>query len=51
MPFKEKAPPLKGPKAEHKEHADRFLAHEDHRDPKKVNKPEYVDMTDEVKDY
>jgi hypothetical protein len=49
MPFKEKAPSVKAPKDEHKKHADAFLAHEDHKDPQKVNKPEYRDMTDEAK--
>jgi len=49
MPFKEKAPGVKASKAEHKKHAERFLANEDHKDPKKVNKPEYRDMTDEAK--
>ena len=49
MPFKEKAPAVSASKAEHKKHAERFLANEDHKDPKKVNKPEYRDMTDEAK--
>jgi hypothetical protein len=48
-PFKEKAPAVNATKAEHKKHGDRFLANEDHKDPKKVNKPEYRDMTDEAK--
>lgn len=42
-----KAPPVTASKAEHKKHAEEFLALEDHKDPKKVNKPEYRDMTDE----
>jgi len=43
-----KAPALNANKAEHKKHADEFLKIEDHKDPKKVNKPEYRDETDEA---
>lgn len=42
-----KAPAADAPIKEHKRHADEFLALEDHKDPKKVNRPEYRDMTDE----
>jgi len=49
MPFKEKAPSVKAPREAHRAHADAFLANEDHKDPKKVNKPEYRDTTDEAK--
>lgn len=47
---KTKAPPLGASKAEHKKHADEFLTREEHKDPKKVNKPNYVDMTDVPKE-
>ncbi len=43
---KTKAPPITASKEEHKKHADEFLTREEHKDPKKVNKPEYRDMTD-----
>lgn len=36
------------PLAEHKKHAEDFLAVEDFKDPRKVNKPNYRDMTDTV---
>lgn len=47
MPKKE-APPAGAPINEHKKHAEEFLARKEHEDPKKVNKPEYQDMTDLV---
>lgn len=34
------------PLAAHKKHAQDFLAIEDHKDPRRVNRPEYRDMTD-----
>lgn len=46
--FKKPAPSPKADKVEHKRHAEEFLATEDHKDPRKVNKPEYRDMTDEA---
>jgi hypothetical protein len=45
-----KAPPVKATKEEHKKHAEAFLALDDYKDPKKVNKPEYRDMSDEAKE-
>mgnify|MGYP001028043471 CR=1 FL=1 len=45
-PFKKPAPAPNAPKAEHKKHIEEFLLVEDHKDPKKVNKPEYRDLTD-----
>ena len=48
--FKKPAPGPNAPKEEHKRHAAEFLADEDHKDPKKVNKPEYRDETDEAKE-
>jgi hypothetical protein len=44
-----KAPSVKATKADHKKHGDEFLAIEDHKDPRKVNKPEYRDATDKAK--
>lgn len=49
MPKPLKAPTLKAPIEEHKKHADEFLAREEHKDPKKVNKPEYTGVSDEAK--
>lgn len=46
--FKKPAPSIKADKAEHKKHAEEFLANEDHKDPKKVNGPIYRDTTDEA---
>ena len=50
MPKKHVAPAPNAPKEAHKKHAEEFLADEDYKDPKKVNKPDYRDETDEVKE-
>lgn len=44
-----KAPSPSANKAEHKKHVKEFLEIEQYKDPKKVNGPEYRDMTDEAK--
>jgi hypothetical protein len=48
--FAKPAPSPRADKAEHKRHAEEFLQNEDHRDPRRVNKPEYRDTTDVVQD-
>jgi hypothetical protein len=50
MPAETKAPPATAPKAEHKRHAAEFLARTEHTDPRKVNKPEYRDVTEEARE-
>ena len=44
-----KAPTVKAHIDDHKQHVKDFLALEDHKDPKKVNKPEYRAENDEAK--